>query len=564
VLAARAGKTAIIQSFIDAGMDIDAPVENGSAPLMFAAESGHVEFVQELTAKGAEVNKSNIKCKMTAVMYAAKEGQTEVVKLLLARGASVDAKDANGRTALMKAAYNGHTEVVKLLLSQGASVDAKNANGSTALMKAAFNGHIEVVKLLLAQGASVDAKDAEGATALTKAAMRKHDATLTTLIESSANQYHALLSVMQYKDWHITKVTVRAWLNSKKNKLDALTAINCCTHDKVTNVPAGTGISVRALDALAEAGLTLTKDELATLKLAFQFVPKAELHMKKFLVDGHISGGRTIGNAYWSGNHALVDKLIDAPFITRSNPLGLVGSANLQNFNQNHHITDTGDYLHAIGRLHDGSPNLTWHRDVDPMIKAGWRSKVAATLRSARNEATEASKQISRLLADPGRGFTLIDKDGRPMPATNIRLKDTLFAFELERNEPLHQIVKPPVKQSLTNAQVKHQKASQAQAKAILASNTDYSRLKLNMPALTQCKDVEKQVRSGNLPGAKAAAKLDELLSEIEETYLEPPPGITSDLAYHWFISEVGEVYETLKTMRDQFEEASPAVPAWA
>jgi len=294
--------------------------------------------------------------------------------------------------------------------------------------------------------------------------------------------------------------------------------------------------------------------------------------MQKLIVDGHISREGRIGNVYWSGNHALLDELIDAPFITFFNPLGMVKPANLQtckpanlqNSNRNHLINDNGDYLHAIGRLHDESPELTWHCDVAPLVEAGWRSKVAATLRTARNEATEASEQISRLLADPGMGFTLIDKDGQPMPATNIRLKDDLFTFELERNEPLHQIVNLTVKQSLTEAQVKHQNASQAQARAVLASNTDYSRLKLNMPVLAQCKDLEKQVRSGVLTGTEAAAKLDKLLSKTEKTYLEPPPSMTSELACHWFISEVAEVCETLETMRDQFREASPAVLASA
>ena len=189
---------------------------------------------------------------------------------------------------------------------------------------------------------------------------------------------------------------------------------------------------------------------------------------------------------------------------------------------------------------------------MDPMADAGWRTAVTTPLRRARNEATEASRQISKLLADPEKGFTLIDEAGYLIAADNIRLKDTLFAFELERNEPLNQIAEPPESPAAAASMKNHQQARMAQAKALLASNKDYIRLKLDMPALAKAKDVEKRVRSRLLSAADAVVKLEKLLSETEQTFFEAP-GMETELARHWFWSEVKEICETLKEMRDNF-----------
>ena len=49
------------------------------------------------------------------------------------------------------------------------------------------------------------------------------------------------------------------------------------------------------------------------------------------------------------------------------------------------------------------------------------------------------------------------------------------------------------------------------------------------------------------------------MLSETEQTFFEAP-GMESELAYHWFISEVEEVCETLKEMGKQIKNVKPTV----
>lgn len=152
----------------------------------------------------------------------------------------------------------------------------------------------------------------------------------------------------------------------------------------------------------------------------------------------------------------------------------------------------------------------------------------------------------------------MTDEAGKRVSADSIRLKDTLLAFELERNEPLNQIAEPPVS-SLTNryvasAQKQHQKASKAQAQAIIRSGKTYKSVKLNMPALTRARKLEEQARRGHLNLSAERCELDKLLSETEQMLFDAP-GIQSELALHWFRSEMAQVCKELERIREKFKE---------
>jgi hypothetical protein len=87
------------------------------------------------------------------LMGASYEGHVDVVEVLLAKGADINAKDKNGLTALDLASYEGRVNVVKLLLAKGADINAKDKGGLTVLGLASYIGHQEVVDLLKARGA---------------------------------------------------------------------------------------------------------------------------------------------------------------------------------------------------------------------------------------------------------------------------------------------------------------------------------------------------------------------------------------------------------------------------
>jgi ankyrin repeat protein len=119
----------------------------GENAMMMAALNGDIDFVKQLIAKDAEVNKKG----WAPLHYAAANGHDDVVKLLLDHSAYVDAGSPNGTTPLMMAARGGHVSTVKLLLDNGADLTVKNQIGLTALDFAKTYKEPDVVEGLTAR-----------------------------------------------------------------------------------------------------------------------------------------------------------------------------------------------------------------------------------------------------------------------------------------------------------------------------------------------------------------------------------------------------------------------------
>ncbi|MFM0692658.1 hypothetical protein C8K18_105282 [Paraburkholderia sp. GV068] len=119
----------------------------GENAMMMAALNGDLEFVKQLIAKDAEVNKKG----WAPLHYAAANGHDDIVKLLLDHSAYVDAGSPNGTTPLMMAARGGHVSTVKLLLDNGADLTVKNQVGLTALDFAKTYKEPDVVEGLTAR-----------------------------------------------------------------------------------------------------------------------------------------------------------------------------------------------------------------------------------------------------------------------------------------------------------------------------------------------------------------------------------------------------------------------------
>jgi ankyrin repeat protein len=119
----------------------------GENAMMMAALNGDIDFVKQLIAKDAEVNKKG----WAPLHYAAANGHDDIVKVLLDHSAYVDAGSPNGTTPLMMAARGGHVSTVKLLLDNGADLTVKNQIGMTALDFAKTYKEPDVVEGLTAR-----------------------------------------------------------------------------------------------------------------------------------------------------------------------------------------------------------------------------------------------------------------------------------------------------------------------------------------------------------------------------------------------------------------------------
>jgi len=147
IKAAEYGEINSLRSALDNGADVNARMNDGMTPLMYASVGGHLEVARILIGLGADVN-ARTKDGVTSLMYSSLGGYQEIVRTLIAKGADVNAVTSDGKTVLMIASVGGHPEVVKHLLSNGARVEIESKTGLSALLIASTNGHKKVEELI--------------------------------------------------------------------------------------------------------------------------------------------------------------------------------------------------------------------------------------------------------------------------------------------------------------------------------------------------------------------------------------------------------------------------------
>lgn len=126
---------------------LDALDGDRRTPLILACESGHVESVEWLLARGASVNVADSRG-ATALYMACLRGHVKVVHLLLGKGADATARAEKGWTCLMAA--TAYSQIMRALLAnKEVDVNARDEWGCTALWWACYRGHAESARLLL-------------------------------------------------------------------------------------------------------------------------------------------------------------------------------------------------------------------------------------------------------------------------------------------------------------------------------------------------------------------------------------------------------------------------------
>ena len=107
------GQLNIVQDFINSGIDCDLIDEHGNTPLSYSAISGHLEIVQYLVEKGANINLQNTDG-ITAFMlaFAAESEHFEIVRYLVEKGANY-----NHGYKLEKSISNGRWKLFALCFS---------------------------------------------------------------------------------------------------------------------------------------------------------------------------------------------------------------------------------------------------------------------------------------------------------------------------------------------------------------------------------------------------------------------------------------------------------------
>lgn len=98
---ARAGDLAGVRRLLDSGVPVDF-IENGrfsDSPLMEAARGGHLEVMQLLLDRGANVNHADNDC-FTPVTAAGGSGQWKALRFLAENGGNFEYVDATGNCGM--------------------------------------------------------------------------------------------------------------------------------------------------------------------------------------------------------------------------------------------------------------------------------------------------------------------------------------------------------------------------------------------------------------------------------------------------------------------------------
>ena len=206
--AAHYNDTEKVKLLLKAGANPSVTNRFGASPLSEAALTGNTEVVKALLDAGADARTTSSLDGETVLMTAARSGNLDTVRLLLDRGADVNARERyKGQTALMWAAAERHAPIVKLLLERGAdwkvrsfdretkppklsaasSISPIPRGGFTALMFAAREGDLESARIMLDAGVDINFGDVDNVTPLVAAIMNKQYTLAKFFIERGAD-----------------------------------------------------------------------------------------------------------------------------------------------------------------------------------------------------------------------------------------------------------------------------------------------------------------------------------------------------------------------------------------
>lgn len=144
--AAIAGRVGVVTLLLDHGASIGINDFQGIGPLLYAAWHGRRDVVEVLLnhEAGANVKHGEI----SALILAAENDHVDIVQLLVKRGANLDHADSLGTTALIGATRRGKANAVKSLIALGANLHHVDQRGNSALFYASRDRHEEIISLL--------------------------------------------------------------------------------------------------------------------------------------------------------------------------------------------------------------------------------------------------------------------------------------------------------------------------------------------------------------------------------------------------------------------------------
>ena len=186
--------------FADAGVDLDAPANDGVTPLMFAVGSGDAPLVEFLLAHGADPNHQAADGS-SPLFLAIRAADAGIIRTLVDHKADVNLRVADGSTPLL-ALTSVETlgprdkDIALFLLQRGAYPNVTDKLGMSPLLYAVEKNQSELAKALLDFHANPNfAEKGQGMTPLMACVINKNYALAKTLVA-----YHADANAQTRKD----------------------------------------------------------------------------------------------------------------------------------------------------------------------------------------------------------------------------------------------------------------------------------------------------------------------------------------------------------------------------
>lgn len=113
---------------------VSAKDENGNTLIYYAVDQMHINLVELLLSKGADINIKNQDGRTPLHIAAGITDDDKLLSLLISKGADVNSQDNLGNTPLHNAAGNRlYKKNIPLLISSGAKVNSVNKSGETPI-----------------------------------------------------------------------------------------------------------------------------------------------------------------------------------------------------------------------------------------------------------------------------------------------------------------------------------------------------------------------------------------------------------------------------------------------
>jgi ankyrin repeat protein len=132
----------IAELLIGKGADVMARNSGGFTPLHAAAYSGSLPIAKLLLDHGAVLDDAANKAGATPMMVAGEEDHIDVVEFLISKGADVSHPEVHGYAPISRAFWKGNTDIVRLYKRHGATCqDPKTINDTEENYKRCMDIH---------------------------------------------------------------------------------------------------------------------------------------------------------------------------------------------------------------------------------------------------------------------------------------------------------------------------------------------------------------------------------------------------------------------------------------